>query len=238
MKPFSKYSLLKSEADASLEITPSEYRPSPPSRAHQVFIYLTIALTSAAITAIIFTSSPRFQLPLPAEDTPVIDLTCGHSVAEALANGCHFDMMASTWEAPPCHDAELLAEVLADGPWQWYRDPEHKELIPREEVALGQFPIDPFYPDSNYHIGHCMYMWKKQHRAYMQGGAISEDLWDYKHTVHCARLVMKKEWPKLGRTQAGFSVCRNEGGWRKHEGLEANGTLKAQGKKGGEEIQI
>ena len=215
IKPPPRYSSLKGTADATTEDIPSESVANPISRTGQACRYLLAAFIGAAITTSLFAAAPTFQQEPPSG--PIIDLTCGHSVEEALANGCQFDMMASTWEAPGCHDAALLAEVLHEGPWQWYRDPANRELVPREEVAQGNFPVEPLYPDSNYHIGHCMYMWRKQHRAYMRGQAISEDLWDYNHTVHCAQLVLREKWPAYGRTQAGFSVCRNEAAWRRYE---------------------
>ena len=216
----SDYSRLSNNPDAIYaDPLPVDAKFSHRPAVKQACIYFLIGLFSAAFTIILFVLGPpvgRTSSQKPSE--PLIDTGCGHSVEEALTNGCHFDMMASTWEAPECHDAELLAQVLDGGPWQWYQDREHNKLVPREEVAEGRFPIVPLFPDSNYHIGHCMYMWMKQHRAYIKGRAISEDLWDYNHTVHCAKLVMREEWPTWGRTQAGFSVCRNQKGWERHGG--------------------
>lgn len=215
MKSSPQYSSLSSNTDSIIEDVTIDCEAKPHFRLRQAGLYLAVALASAAITALVFGVVLVGQKNDRSE--AVIDNSCGHSVEEALTNGCHFDMMASTWETPECHDADLLEEVLTEGPWQWYRDAEHKELVPRGEVALGEFPILPFYPDSNYHIGHCMYMWRKQHRAYLRGMAISEDLWDYNHTAHCAKLVLRENWPLLGRTQAGFSVCRTAAAWRRLE---------------------
>ncbi|CRG84737.1 hypothetical protein PISL3812_01940 [Talaromyces islandicus] len=47
-------------------------------------------------------------------------LPCGKSPAEALARGCHFDIVATAWLPPKCIDYELVSEFMASYPWQYF----------------------------------------------------------------------------------------------------------------------
>lgn len=42
--------------------------------------------------------------------------SCGKSVAEAIANGCKYDLLASAWLPEQCRDDELTAEFNKAGP--------------------------------------------------------------------------------------------------------------------------
>jgi len=203
------------------EKTPSSVKENPLTASKLLSFASTIILT-ALISSTITASILSMPLGLSSNSknnktSNRVNATCGTTVSEALENNCIFDMMVSRWEAPECHDAELLAEVLRTGPWQWYADANHTILVSREEVAKGLFDIDPLYTDNNYHVDHCMYMWMKQHRAYLRGAPLEEDLWGFKHTLHCAALMRKNMDLEFGRTWAGFAICRTVDVWEKYE---------------------
>lgn len=123
----------------------------------QAVIYTVIAAGSSVLTLAILLMV--YYLSLGSSTSGFryasnIDVDCGKTVDQARAIGCQFDMMASRWEHPLCHDAELLSEVLADGPWEWYEDRNHTVHVPRSEVAKGNFPHHYLHIKPDYHIGH------------------------------------------------------------------------------------
>lgn len=71
--------------------------------------------------------------------------------------------------------------------------------------------------DHGFHVDHCMYMWMKQHRAYLRGAALEEDLWYFEHTLHCAGLTRGDRDRSLERIFAGFAPCRSIDMWKKHD---------------------
>lgn len=180
--------------------------------------YIISGLIGATITVLVLTSF-TIRPTNSSADFKSVDAGCGDSVAEARANGCIFDMMVSRWEHPECHDGELLAKTLETSPVQWYLDVNFTQLVPREEIAKGDFAETYMFVGPHYHIGHCMYQWERQHRAYRRQGAISSDVWEFDHTHHCTKLVLG-EWPPYVRTMAGFSACRTPDVWGKYEQLK------------------
>ncbi|RDW81846.1 hypothetical protein BP6252_02958 [Coleophoma cylindrospora] len=199
---------------------PKHSEPSTTLLKSCLSIVLT-AIVSVTLTVLILTSTSHLPNDQKPGEFSSVDRTCGSTLDEAIANGCIFDMMASRWEAPECFDEELLAAVLETGPWTWYSDSSRTIPIDRQEVAKGLFPnsSEPLYTDGHYHVGHCSYMWMKQHRALQRGGALEEDLWSFRHTAHCANMIRKVGWDglELGRTTAGFSVCRTPDVWRRYD---------------------
>jgi hypothetical protein len=135
---------------------------------------------------------------------------CGRSPEEAKRLGCHFDMMASTWLRDECHDQALLDEMLGEANWTWYLDQEHTKEVPQEVAYSGEFI--KLYPLHDFHIAHCVYLWRKLHKAVIAKGPIDEDLYDYKHTHHCTKLIMAWHEPRstVTRTAPGFPICRKD----------------------------
>jgi len=133
--------------------------------------------------------------------------SCGSSREEALSLGCHFDIWASTWDLPACHHPSLLDEMIAERNMTWYRDGKHTIQVPEEVVYSGDFDI--IYPDPDYHISHCLYMWKKFHTAVLRKAPMDEDIWSYNHTLHCVKLLTIGHIPEgtVTLTAPGFPVC-------------------------------
>jgi hypothetical protein len=96
--------------------------------------------------------------------------------------------------------------------------------VPWEEVAQGRYQDYPLYVDDHFHIDHCMYMWMKQHRAFLRGAPMEEENWTFEHTLHCAALPRGNVDREFARQQVGFGVCRSPDKWEEYE---KNGTAKS-----------
>jgi hypothetical protein len=122
---------------------------------------------------------------------------CGHSPQEAVANGCIFDDMTTSWQYPDCFDAELNAEQTSlhtPLPFYWSSGPpderptaEMLNLIPLEELGFCE---GTFWATREYHVWHCTYAWRQTHRAVEQGRKLDRFLLNYEHTAHFGRLLI------------------------------------------------
>jgi hypothetical protein len=122
---------------------------------------------------------------------------CGHTPSEAVARGCIFDVMTTSWQHLDCYDAELNAEITAlHSPWPFYWSsgppderptPEMLNLIPLEELGFFE---GTFWATREYHVWHCTYAWRQMHRAIEKGRKLDGFLLNYEHTAHCGRLII------------------------------------------------
>ncbi|KAK2042024.1 hypothetical protein LZ31DRAFT_567603 [Colletotrichum somersetense] len=121
---------------------------------------------------------------------------CGASPSEARAAGCLFDLVSFNWLPPPCHDAELAAqfeaELRATGQLAWYEDARRTKPLTRDQVAAGD--RSGVYVSPGYHLRHCTAMWRRMHRALLQGGGglgrLDGYIWSYHHTRHCEETLL------------------------------------------------
>ncbi|KAI2828901.1 hypothetical protein CBS133816_5133 [Aspergillus niger] len=165
-------------------------------------------LTSALSHA--FTSSPP-AVPVAGGfvfDAQTGEAKCGTHWTEAKRLGCHFDVMASRWYSPDCFNQGVLDEMLTEVDFRWYADREHTQEVAREQVLAGEF--EAVYPDNDYHIMHCLYLWRRLHSAVLEHRFLDDDVYSYEHTLHCTRLIM--QWPRgLNSTTiatSGIPYCR------------------------------
>ncbi|CZT03571.1 uncharacterized protein RAG0_10291 [Rhynchosporium agropyri] len=123
---------------------------------------------------------------------------CGHTPTEAVAQGCIFDVMTTSWQHPDCYDEDLNAEIMAlHAPWPFYWSsgppnerptaPEMLHLIPLEELGFYE---GTFWATKEYHVWHCIYAWRQMHRAVEKGRKLDGFLRNYEHTAHCGRLII------------------------------------------------
>jgi hypothetical protein len=115
---------------------------------------------------------------------------CGSTPKEAKQLGCVFDLMSWCWLPPACHDESLALEHLQYGPWDWYEDVAGTRPVTEEEAETGE--ITPLYVEESFHQIHCIYIWKKQHRAYLGGGVIDDYVAGFNHTVHCSKTLLRQ----------------------------------------------
>ncbi|KAL1983820.1 hypothetical protein VTN96DRAFT_9906 [Rasamsonia emersonii] len=135
---------------------------------------------------------------------------CGNNWREAKRLGCHFDVMASRWYSDSCFNGEVLDQMLKEVDFEWYADPQHTQKVPKEVALSGEF--DELYPLHDYHIMHCLYLWRRLHSALIEHRHLDDDVYSYGHTLHCTRLIMN--WHKKKNTTtiatSGIPFCRND----------------------------
>lgn len=196
------YAALPTTEESSLENEKEESLENSFSRAaHRQFPWRHALLPLALIIAVVITITGLWSLNLlntssdsskaePASSSKAI--SCGNTTAEAKAAGCHFDLMSFAWLPDACFDGELMDEFLAhpSGPWHWYSDTNKTTEISREEVNLGEY--EELYVKWEYHLIHCTFMWKKMHRAVLQGRPIDDYIGSYGHTKHCEKGILDR----------------------------------------------
>ncbi|KAH8811324.1 hypothetical protein F5884DRAFT_749713 [Xylogone sp. PMI_703] len=135
---------------------------------------------------------------------------CGNSWQDAKRLGCHFDIMASRWYSDECYNGEVLSEMLKEVDFEWYADPQHTQPVSKDLALSGEF--DELWPLYDYHIMHCLYLWRRLHSAVIGHRQLDDDVYSYGHTVHCTRLIMN--WHKEKNTTtiqtSGIPFCRND----------------------------
>ncbi|KAF2719735.1 hypothetical protein K431DRAFT_227860 [Polychaeton citri CBS 116435] len=102
------------------------------------------------------------------------DSVCGHDRHEALAAGCHYDLMASRWYTQECYNGEVLNEFLGEVDLDWYQGEDHTQPATMDLVRSWEF--DKLYPLHDYHILHCLYQWRRLHLAFIEHRHIDEDV--------------------------------------------------------------
>jgi hypothetical protein len=117
--------------------------------------------------------------------------SCGLSSTEALSIGCSFDVMSFAWLPHRCFDQELMNQFLTLRDWRWYLDANGTQVADFDSLRLGSY--DNLYVTHEYHMYHCTYMWRKMHRAILQGQPLDGYIGNIHHTAHCERQLLKHE---------------------------------------------
>ncbi|KAL2060783.1 hypothetical protein VTL71DRAFT_9425 [Oculimacula yallundae] len=135
---------------------------------------------------------------------------CGNNWQDAKRLGCHFDVMASRWYSHDCYNGAILEQMMTEVEFEWFYDSEHTLPAPKDLVMKGEF--DTIYPLYDYHIMHCLYLWRRLHSAVVEHRQLDDDVYSYGHTLHCTRLIMGWKMEKNTTTIAtsGIPFCRNE----------------------------
>ncbi|WYZ38263.1 hypothetical protein EsH8_III_000177 [Colletotrichum jinshuiense] len=123
---------------------------------------------------------------------------CGRTPAEARAAGCAFDLISFNWLPSQCHDEELARnfeqELRDDGFLSWYEDMERTRPLTRAQIMTGEYT--GIYVSLGYHLRHCTAMWRRMHRALMEGGGglerVDSYIWSYHHTRHCEEVLLAR----------------------------------------------
>lgn len=145
----------------------------------------TIAIITIAVLGFIIYYS---SLPRHLKD-------CSGLSIEERALACRFDIMSFSWLPPACFDGELIEEFNRVKEWGYW---EHKKgvggQVPMEEAQKG---LRDLYVSWDHHRHHCIYMWKKLHRAVVSGRPIDSYVGNYGHTKHCERMLFSEETSNL-----------------------------------------
>lgn len=135
---------------------------------------------------------------------------CGNTSEQALMNDCVLDFIAGAWVPHQCYDAELEQEFLNLKDWHWYASEGGKDELSIESIRKAGGP-DPIYVSTECHWIHCLYTWKKLHRAKEMRKPIDTHIGAYKHTLHCAdglaRYDNKNDTRPLAEFTKHFETC-------------------------------
>jgi hypothetical protein len=114
---------------------------------------------------------------------------CGNSPAEAISNGCSFDVMSFTWLPEQCFDEPLMEDFLGQRNWTWHLDGHGQQQA--DEAAVRKGTHSELYVSWEYHLMHCTYMWRKLHRAVLQDlDSLDGYIGNLAHTEHCGEMLL------------------------------------------------
>lgn len=182
----------------------------PPSRKKILLVVKDLVLAILALLGVILTISSIYyhrntgakSTNVSGYATPRESCYCGESTTEARARGCKYDSLCAAWLPDHCRDAELTAEFERsgdgpDGKWLYWADRNHTMPLTVEQVAeLGNDPTATFHMSGQWHVTHCFYLWRLEHRSrftrhlFVEGRSDTE-----KHILHCQHVV---HHPKKG----------------------------------------
>ncbi|KAJ5921585.1 hypothetical protein N7454_009059 [Penicillium verhagenii] len=188
----------------SVRIAESFYRPL---RVVFQILHIGFALYGVAILIFPFQFSLRYHteekvdpygVSYDRNGTAIFDkhpCDCGDSVAEALSNDCIYDELSAAWLPERCRDDALTAEFATkgdgpDGRWLYWAHRNRTVNLTLEEVSrYSDIQPEQYHMNHAWHIWHCLYMWRKEHRfksngKYFDPRADSED-----HIHHCIMVL-------------------------------------------------
>ncbi|KAJ5993019.1 hypothetical protein N7451_008743 [Penicillium sp. IBT 35674x] len=135
---------------------------------------------------------------------------CGDSVAEALSNDCIYDELSAAWLPERCRDDALTAEfaTIGDGPdgrWMYWAHKNRTVNLTLEEVSrYSDIQPEQYHMSHAWHIWHCLYMWRKEHRFKSNGKYFDPRADSEEHIHHCMTVLTN---PKSnGIVSAGASL--------------------------------
>jgi len=154
------------------------------SWAFSVFNLALVALATYSFTRMRYTPAE------PSLSTVIKHSPCGSNADEARAAGCHFEVMTWCWQADACYDVELETQFRTYTDWHFFRDQEGKsEVLPSEYGELERRDELVLYTSWEYHIVHCLFVWRKMHRAPQLGLKWDGYIKDFTHTMHCSGIL-------------------------------------------------
>ncbi|OAG13183.1 uncharacterized protein CC84DRAFT_1212625 [Paraphaeosphaeria sporulosa] len=145
---------------------------------------------------------------------------CGTTADEARARGCVFEITGFTWLPRECQDTETedeFLDYLAENDLNIYRDTKYTDIVPIEEVRLGNGP--GFFVRQQYHVTHCQFLLRKLHRAQTSGRMIDGQIMPTHHTVHCGEqtlsVIQDPSWREdaIQLSYTKFPYCGKPGGY-------------------------
>lgn len=177
--------------------------PKPPKRRQTwlpilgsfFFGLLTMGLMMAVI---VMPSLPRpRQIPHSHNGTdPILNIPlawsngdCGNSPEEARERECTYNIVLQAWLPRLCHseaDAEDAEEMYRDRSWVFKT--ESGQNLTMEQLSAGEFEYARTSMD--FHITHCMYVWKRLHRVILDPTQeLDSYTASYGHTNHCVKMI-------------------------------------------------
>lgn len=138
--------------------------------------------------------------------------SCGGTLEEARALDCKYDSLAAAWLPPACRDDENTSEFETTGPgpngsWIYYSDWDRTSILTIEEIANLPNTGGHFFTTHDWHVQHCLYIWRKIWRAPMTGVTIEGNIDTDGHLKHCGEMFRKRN--ALNEVVTGSGVTLN-----------------------------
>ncbi|RFU80664.1 hypothetical protein TARUN_1549 [Trichoderma arundinaceum] len=158
---------------------------------------LTVVL-ALGLWQILFTHKTRPNRPFPAMREGTDEKTglplswshgdCGNSPADAQALGCRYSIVLHSWLPQDClTDDDLEDESLMYQGRDWPYEINGRNLT-MEELHQGDY--GHFTTTFDWHVVHCMYVWKRIHRVAMDANQkIDSYTANFHHTNHCVKMI-------------------------------------------------
>lgn len=114
---------------------------------------------------------------------------CGNSPADALARGCKYSIVLHSWLPESClteEDEKDAVDMYRDRTWT-YKTSDGRNLT-MDELAMGDYWF--FGTSFDWHVTHCMYVWKRLHRILLDPSQeLDSYTANYHHTSHCVEMI-------------------------------------------------
>lgn len=114
---------------------------------------------------------------------------CGNSPEEAKARHCNYSIVLHSWLPKSClthEDEQDAVDMYHNRKWP-YETAAGKNLT-MEELALGDY--GHFTTTFDWHVTHCMYVWKRLHRIVLnRTQELDSYTANYHHTSHCVKMI-------------------------------------------------
>lgn len=114
---------------------------------------------------------------------------CGNSPEDAKARGCQYSIVLHSWLPKSCLTAadEQDAKDMYEGRHWPYEIAAGKNLT-MEELGAGDY--GHFTTTFDWHVTHCMYVWKRLHRIMLDPAQeLDSYTANYHHTSHCVKMI-------------------------------------------------
>ncbi|KAM4066824.1 hypothetical protein HRG_000842 [Hirsutella rhossiliensis] len=127
---------------------------------------------------------------------------CGNSPADAQTLGCRYSIVLHAWLPRDClTDDDLADEGLMYRGRDWPYETDGKNLT-MDELRGGRY--HHFTTTFDWHVTHCMYVWKRLHRVMLDATQkLDSYTANFHHTGHCVKMI---------------------GGGSGHQGMKNSGT--------------
>ncbi|KAG6121590.1 hypothetical protein E4U14_001675 [Claviceps sp. LM454 group G7] len=128
--------------------------------------------------------------------SPLLPCYCGSTLEEAQALHCEYVPMASAWLPPHCRDPAIEGEFDTlgpnpDGTWNYFADSNMSEPLSRGQVAELVRSDGRYYTSWEWHVVHCLFYWRKLHRAQFSEVTMEPRFNTDGHIHHCSKLILR-----------------------------------------------
>ncbi|KAF5019110.1 hypothetical protein F66182_8879 [Fusarium sp. NRRL 66182] len=114
---------------------------------------------------------------------------CGNSPEDARARDCRYSIVLHAWLPQSClteadaQDAETMYKER-----NWIYTAASGQNLTMHELATGDF--GHFVTAFDWHVTHCMYVWKRLHRTVLDPNKeLDSYTASYHHTSHCVKMI-------------------------------------------------